>query len=331
MLKEKEFILVADIGGTNTTFAIFEEDNLKKLKTIKLETKKITNFTNTVSKILEDIKLPIKAICFAAACPITNKNKCELSNADLSIDLESIKKKTKIKDIFLINDFQALAYGINLINKKDLLEIKKGVKNKTHNLKAVLGAGTGLGKSILVWDNKIYHYKPLPSEGGHADLPIQTQEELDLIQFIKHQNLVSRIEWEHLLSGEGISNIYRYLVNYKKTNYQEEIERLDCDPALITKYRKKDKKCEATINYFLKFYARCAKSLALDTLSYGGIYIAGGIAAKNPQMFKSKFFLNEFLDNTKLKSLLEKIPIYVVKNYEVSLYGAALATKILTH
>jgi len=60
-------------------------------------------------------------------------------------------------------------------------------------------------------------------------------------------------------------------------------------------------------------------------MATGGLYITGGIASKNKEIFKSKEFLDEFENAYKRFDLLKKIPIYIVINYDVSLYGACLA------
>jgi glucokinase len=73
------------------------------------------------------------------------------------------------------------------------------------------------------------------------------------------------------------------------------------------------------------FYARCAKNIALDTLAMGGIYIAGGIAAKNKEIFQTEEFIQSFEASLKRSDVLKQIPIYLIVNYDVSLYGACLA------
>ena len=74
---------------------------------------------------------------------------------------------------------------------------------------------------------------------------------------------------------------------------------------------------------FTKLYAKCAKNLALDTISVGGIYVAGGIAAKNIEMFKQPIFVETFTKSHFHSELLKDIPVYVITDYKISLYGAA--------
>ena len=62
-------------------------------------------------------------------------------------------------------------------------------------------------------------------------------------------------------------------------------------------------------------------------LALNGIYIAGGIAAKNLAVFKDQVFMDEFLACNRQIDLLKNIPIKIILDYNVSLYGAVIAGK----
>jgi glucokinase len=213
-----------------------------------------------------------------------------------------------------MNDFEAIGYGINLLKKKDFLIINKKISNKIKNqTKAVIGAGTGLGKAILNYDECFNCYVPIASEGGHADFPVYDLEELKLINFIKKIKKINQVSWEDLLSGKGLESIYFYLKKNKKSAEE------------ISKHRKTDKTYKKTFELFTRFYARAVKNFTLETLALGGVYIAGGIAAKNSDIFKSQTFLKEYKNNYKLKNVLVNIPVYVILNQNIGLYGSAFA------
>ena len=57
-------------------------------------------------------------------------------------------------------------------------------------------------------------------------------------------------------------------------------------------------------------------------MAQGGIYIAGGIAAKNRDIFKTRIFMQEFLNADTI--WLKKIPIKVILDTKVGLYGACI-------
>jgi len=56
----------------------------------------------------------------------------------------------------------------------------------------LIGPGTGLGEGILIKKDTDGQYEPSPSEGGHADFTVKTQEDWDLVcfarEFIEHSN-----------------------------------------------------------------------------------------------------------------------------------------------
>src|SRR3989344_3576096 len=305
--KGRSFILAGDIGGTNSNFAIFEEKELKLLLSFHFKSQQITNFTQVVKFLLAHIKnsygLKIKTACFAAACPIHDSGQyCSLTNTDWDVDTKKIQKKTGLSSLILINDFEAIAYGLEVITDKDYKVIKIG-KAAANRPKILLGAGTGLGKSIIIWNSTAKKYLPLRSEGGHGDLPINNKEELEFSQSLQQSN----VEWEDVLSGNGISNIYKFLSEkFPKAKVLDEIKNSNYNPELISKYREKDRLCQETFRWFTLFYARCAKNLTLDALAQGGVFIAGGIAAKNSSIFKSKEFKQEFLNSKKQKKLLDR-------------------------
>jgi glucokinase len=328
-LRGGPFILVADIGGTHTNFAILQEKGFKLYLKLNFNSKDISNFTTTVNEVLQHLKknhgLHITNSCFAPAGVISRQGQLgTLTNLPWKINSKDLLKNTPLTSIILINDFTAIALGISHLPQK-ILQVKQGKPVKYAPI-AILGAGTGLGKNIMLYDKKQQLYLPNASEGGHANLVIQNKEELELLQFIQKQDHNRTVAWEDVLSGRGLSNIYKFLArHHRPTRYSKEIMHSKYNPELISKYRTKDQLCKATYNKFTQFYGRCAKNLALDTLAQGGIYIAGGIAAKNHAIFKQKIFHSEFLQTKKLATILKQIPIYVITDYNVSLYGAAQA------
>jgi glucokinase len=62
------------------------------------------------------------------------------------------------------------------------------------------------------------------------------------------------------------------------------------------------------------------------------MYLAGGIVTKNEALFfEDNLFMNNFEQNynDNIKPLLKKIPVYIIKDYSISLYGAANAAVTL--
>lgn len=323
-------LLVADIGGTNSNFGIAQIVNgdAHMMFSLHVKSQDVTNFTDLVKDILDYVQstygLIIKNACFAAAGVVAPRQEyCKPTNLTVSIDAREILKHTTLECAFIVNDFEVVGYGVSRLAQKDLVTVQAGNEFKYGN-KAILGAGTGLGKSILRWVESKQRYLPIASEGGHADFAAQDSFELELVDFIRAQEKYTcNISWENVLSGKGIKRIYAFLGTVRTYSSQDiTLAKEGPHPDEIFTSRYRDKRCQDTFELYAKFYARCAKNWALDALALGGVYIAGGIASHNVDMFKLDIFLDEFSNCGKQKQFLKSMPIWVIADYNVSLYGA---------
>jgi len=73
-----------------------------------------------------------------------------------------------------------------------------------------------------------------------------------------------------------------------------------------------------TMDLFVKMYGSEAGNLALKTLPFGGLYVAGGIAAKIlPLLEEQDKFLENMYQKGRLRPELEKVPVFVVLHPQV--------------
>ncbi|MAG92051.1 hypothetical protein CMO83_05225 [Candidatus Woesearchaeota archaeon] len=327
----RSFILGGDIGGTNTNLGIFGVKN--KSPTLLLsfhfkskELKGLHEAINMVLKYMQGYRISItKASIGAAGVLSTKKELITVTNLKWHVNKKSLIKKTKLKKIILLNDFEAIGYGVNTLSKKDVKIVKKAKKIPKAPI-VVIGAGTGFGKTTLFYNDQHKSYIPMPSEGGHIDFAPKNKDELGLANFIKkYRRIKQSISYQQVLSGSGLENIYVYLrKRFNKTKYTKEIDKSANKAMLISKYRKVDRTCKAVFEIFKKFYGTAAKDYAVDALSYGGIYISGGIAAKNNDIF-DKTFIKNFYDSPQMKEVVLKTPVYVILDYNIGLLGAGFA------
>lgn len=328
----EEAILVADIGGTNSNFGVFmfRDSTIQLLVSLHIKSKNIQQFTPVIKDILAYLKktydVDIKKAVIAAAGVVSEKRDwAKPTNLNFAIDAHEIRANTSLACVYIVNDFEIIGYGLDKINSKDLVLVNAG-KARRHANKIILGAGTGLGKCILYWNKHNNRYMPLASEGGHADFAPQTQEELDLALFIKKKEKITcNISWEDVLSGYGIQRMYRFFQSRNKHAVSDPEFNTNGGPPPdeIFNSRNGDEHSRKTFELYTKIYARCAKDFALDALALGGVYIAGGIASKNLPLFELPIFMQEFVNCGKQAALLKEVPIYVITDYNVSLYGAA--------
>lgn len=327
------FILGADIGGTNCNLGIFGIKNNfpALLASFHFESRKLSNLYSAINEALNYIEknngIRVTKACLGVAGAVSYKmDYVHLTNARLDISAKDLKKKTLLKKILLMNDFEAVGYGINIISKKDIKTIKRAQKIPKAPI-VVIGAGTGLGKTTLIYNEDKKIYIPVPSEAHHADFPAQNELQLDLVEFVKkYRKIKANVTNGDILSGDGLENIYYFLRQKSKSKNRiaEGIDNSKNKPELISKYRKTDGICKATFDIFKNAYARFAKNMALDSLAFGGVYIAGGIAPKNKEIF-DKEFVKIFEESHKMRKVLKKIPVYLISNYNLGLLGAGFA------
>ncbi len=142
-----------------------------------------------------------------------------------------------------------------------------------------------------------------------------------------------RVSTERVVSGRGILAIYEYLRDQgtygEQADIAEAVLAWAADPAhhagaLIgnAALKKSDPLCEATMDLFVAAYGAAAGNLALTLLAYGGVCIAGGIAAKILPLLQAGGFMNAFQTKGRLSPLLYQMPVKVILNPEVGLLGA---------
>ena len=178
---------------------------------------------------------------------------------------------------------------------------------------------------MLYWDGR--HYHVLPTEGGHTDFGPNDARESELLAWLRRQ-YSGHVSYERLLSGTGLVNIYHFLLATGEIQENPETARRMQvqDPAAVigeTALSGNDALCSEALRLFCRIYGAEAGNLALKCLSYAGIYLVGGIAAKILPGLQHGEFMAGFLDKGRYTALLQKIPVRVCLDPEVALTGAA--------
>ena len=338
-------ILAGDIGGTKTILRLVEEsvgtswhtlyEALYPSRDFPDLVPIVQRFLSVAGQQLGKPPMPQKA-CFAIAGPVVNDT-CVLTNLAWFLEARRLEKELEIPRISLINDFAAVGYGILGLETTDLYTLQAGTPQLEAPI-AVIGAGTGLGEGFLV--HQATGYQVFPSEGGHADFAPRNELEFRLLQYLREKYDIQRISVERVVSGQGIVAIYQFLRDRQFAQESPEIEQImttwehetgytdkSVDPAAaIAKaaLEKRDRLCEQTLQMFVEAYGAEAGNLAIKLLPYGGLYVAGGIAAKILPLIKEGQFLRTFGQKGRVSPLLERVPLQVVLNPQVGLIGAAI-------
>jgi glucokinase len=338
-------LLAGDIGGTKTILRLVEETSGSSWQTLHESRYLSRDFPDLVPIVqqfllaakqqLGMILRPEKA-CFAIAGPVVNDT-CVLTNLAWFLDARRLEQELDIAKIHLINDFAAVGYGILGLDDKDLYTLQAATPQTDAPI-AVIGAGTGLGEGFLLQQAR--GYQIFASEGGHADFAPRNELEFQLLQYLRDKYDIQRISVERVVSGQGIVALYQFLRDRQVAHESPEIGEIirtweretgrtekSVDPAAViaqAALEKRDRLCEQTLQMFVEAYGAEAGNLALKLLPYGGLYVAGGIAAKILPLIQEGNFLRAFGQKGRVSPLLEKVSVRVVLNPQVGLIGAAI-------
>jgi len=319
-------LLSADIGGTKTIIerSQYSEGKLRSVNKVKLNSASYSCFANMLAGFVKSDE-KFDTACFAIAGPVQheeNVQTAKVTNLPWEMSNTHLEETFGITKVNFINDFQAMGYAIEHLSPNDLEMLQQG-HSKAHGVRAVIGAGTGLGEAILVFNGD--KYEVLATEGGHQDFAPNSALEIKLYQYL-HKRF-EHVSFERILSGTGLTDIFNFLIQHEASSNQEINQKIlnSTDPAAEISQAANSKSyiiAEQALSLFMKIYGAKAGNLALACLPTGGIYITGGIAGKNLSNLKNGEFIQSFNAKGRMQKLLEDIPVYVVKNQEAGLIGA---------
>jgi glucokinase len=317
-------ILAGDIGGTSTRLAYFDTacGTLETVVEKCFPSRESGSLEEIVGRFAAEQGLVAERACFGIAGPVRN-GQVKTTNLPWNVEAAVLSRILGLPTVRLINDLEANAFGIDLLEPHDLTVLNQGVADPTGTI-ALISAGTGLGEGLAYWDG--IAYRPLSSEGGHADFAPRTQLEIELLLYLSAEH--GRVSTERVVSGPGICSIYRFLRDVSGISERHTVVEAMAagDPAAIISgaaLAGECPLCARTMELFVSLYGAEAGNVALRVMATGGIYLGGGIAPKIIEQLQRPGFMEAFTSKGRMSSLLENIPVQVILNDRTALLGAA--------
>jgi len=301
-------VIAGDIGGTKTLLQLVDSDGVSIEQ--RYESGAFATFDDLLRDFTSRTSQRVDAACFAVAGPVLGRT-AEVTNLHWSMDAGELEKAFSIGHVALINDFEAVARGVPLLADNDVVPLQNGNRNAAAPI-GIVGAGTGLGEAIVIYDG--VRWDVIASEGGHADFAPQNEEQTRL--FLSLHEKLGHVSWERLVSGMGLVNIHNFVTGIDAP-YDDVI------PAEIAAaYARGDEAARRTVAIFVDIYGAEAGNMALRVLARGGVFLAGGIAARNLDWFTDGRFMEAFLRKGRFHDILRNIPVNLIANPRVGLIGA---------
>ena len=317
-------VLAGDIGGTRTRLGLFDitDGRLREQVVETFPSQTHRSLADIVTRFLDRNDDRPEQACFGIAGPVRGRL-VRLTNLPWSVDATDLEQRFGFRRVALLNDLEATGWGIPALEPGDLVTLNEGAPDATGH-GAVIAAGTGLGEAGLFRGKA--GFLPCASEGGHADFAPDDELQWALRQFLAAR--YGHVSWERVVSGPGLVNLHDFLREYRGDPLPAALAEAmqSGDPAAVVARAAlsgEDALCGEALDLFVRLYGAEAGNLALKTMATGGVYVAGGIAPRILPAMTDGRFLAAFKAKGRMEPLLAAMPVHVILNDRVALYGPA--------
>ncbi len=309
-----EFSLIADIGGTHARFAIVENNAVTRIDV--LQGKDYASIADAARAYLAKHAIDVRHAAISIASAILPESD-DIFVANLpawNTTQKALKSALNLENLTVINDFEALAHGIAVLDNTDSVKICGGTP-VSHAPVGVIGPGTGLGMAAIVFIDGMPHV--IASEGGNATLPATSAREYTIIDTLRTMKGDGQVSAEDCVSGTGLPMLYQAIAKLDTIHVQP-LSAPDITTAAL------NKTCPVAIEamtLFCHWLGVMAGNMALTFNTTGGVYIAGGIVPQWIDHLRSSSFANAFTNKGISSHILRDIPVFVVTHPYPALEG----------
>jgi glucokinase len=311
-------LLIGDIGGTNARFALADPERPAFDQVVKLSCSDFATAIDAIDHYLEEVGAePPAGVCLAAAGPIVD-GAVRFTNNHWRIEGGTLEQHLGARSVRLLNDFEAIALSLPFIGAEDLSPIgsaSQGLDLKSDFTVGVLGPGTGLGVAGLL--GRRGQLFPVVGEGGHRGFSPESGRQIEVLQVLRER--FERVSDERLLSGPGLVNIHQAL---------QQLHGVPGEPAsaqdiFARAEAREDRLAVEAVRLFFDVLGQVAGDLALELGAEQGVFIAGGIVKRYPDLLAASGFRSAFELKGRHRSLMERVPTHLITHDDPGLLGAA--------
>lgn len=311
-------LLIGDIGGTNARFALADPKKPGFGDVRTLQCADYASAEDAIRDYLREIGAGSPdVICLAAAGPIVDQ-RVRLTNNPWRIGVAELAEHFGITRVRLLNDFEAIAYSIPFLAEEDCLPFGPPEPlplHHEHYTVGILGPGTGLGAVGLRKYGELL--LPITGEAGHVGFAPESKVQIDILAALRER--YDRVSVERLVSGPGLENIYWALCQI----HGEQRPQLSAAEIFAKAQDRSDTRAAEALQTFFEILGQVAGDFALSLVAQQGVFIAGGILKRYPQLLEDSRFRAGFESKGRHRSIMERIPTQLILHDQPGLLGAA--------
>ncbi len=311
---EAHLSLVADIGGTNTRVALAEGREVREDSIRRFRNSDYPGLESIISKYRSDENVPtLTAACVAVAGPVRD-GKATMTNLDWSIDKPTLSRATGANRVAILNDLQAQGHAIGHVAADKVTTILEAPGAHSHAAKLVIGVGTGFN-CAPVYETSVGRLVT-PSESGHANLPIRTEAELRLCQYVSTAHGFPAVE--DVLSGRGLERVYHWLGEEAHDPRERKAAEIMASCASGD-----DARAEEAARVFSRIFGTVTGNLSLIHLPFGGVYLTGGVARAFAPYLQKFGYADALRDKGRFAGFMSNFSVQVIEDDYAALTGCA--------
>lgn len=97
---------------------------------------------------------------------------------------QEFKDTFGIKHVKILNDFEAIGYGVQTIRDEEMVALQENEKDPD-GIIGVMGAGTGLGEAFCIPEEGSEIKTVIPTEGGFTEFKVWDDEDMEIVAWLK--------------------------------------------------------------------------------------------------------------------------------------------------
>ncbi|KIG13983.1 Glucokinase [Enhygromyxa salina] len=313
-------IVTADIGGTHARFAIATVESGRVValsEPVNMATSEHASLQIAWQAFGAGLARPLpRAAAIAIAAPVRG-DVIKLTNNPWIVRPALIPDKLGVDTHILINDFEAIAHAVGAVDPANFSRVAgPDIPLPDAGVISIIGPGTGLGVAALLRTPRAAHV--IATEGGHSDFaPLDSIDDRILAHLrAKH----TRVSVERVVAGPGLRAIWEVLAAMEGRDVPH-----GDDKALWTRaLTGADSIAAAALDRFCLALGSVAGDIAL-THGPGAVVLAGGLGQRLAKHLPNSGFAQRFVSKGRYRSLMEAVPVKLIKHPEPGLFGAAVA------
>ncbi len=311
--------IAADVGGTHVRVGHMVQARDAAIELSHYRTYRCAEHAS-LQAILEDFLQQLRgvdAVVIASAGVALDDGSFISNNLPWAISPSRIGAVLAVRNVHLVNDFEAVAYAAPQMEQRAVLQLSGPTPRhaRANGPILVVGPGTGLGAAL--WIDAKPRAIVLATEAGQVALASTHPREYAVLQGLLRDR--HYLPLEHVLSGPGLLHLYDAVCELHGATPRHRL------PAAVTHaaLHEDDALARECLEIFCGLLGSAVGDMALAYGAAGGIYLAGGFLPTIGQFLAGSAFAERFLDKGNMRAVLERIPVKLVEHGQLGVLGAA--------